>query len=96
MARVKMAPRGCSGGGRASYAAGPGESRLCSRRPAAELLRNQAGKQTLLRVKPQGKTDTTDFIVKPISSEQERGLRYHEWEFTRRLKVDEFSPQVAE
>ncbi len=58
---------------------------------AAELLRNQAGRQTLIHVKPQGKPDARDVIVKPISSDQERGLRYHEWEFTRRLKVDELS-----
>jgi len=30
-------------------------------------------------------------IVKPISPGQESGLRYDEWEYTRRLKVDETS-----
>ncbi len=54
-----------------------------------ELLRNQAGKQVLLRVRPKGKTETRDVIVSPISLQDEAGLRYHEWEFTRRLKVEQ-------
>src|SRR6185503_9613740 len=31
-----------------------------------ELLRNQTGKQVLLRVRPKGKTETRDVLVKPI------------------------------
>src|SRR5262249_1095410 len=31
-----------------------------------ELLRNQAGKQVLLRVRPRGKTETRDVIAKPV------------------------------
>src|SRR4029077_16823612 len=54
-----------------------------------ELLRNQAGKQVLLRVRPKGKTETRDVIVNPISMQDEAGRRYHEWEFTRRLKVEQ-------
>lgn len=56
-----------------------------------ELLRNQAGKQVLLSVRPKGKTEARDVIVKPISIQQDNDLRYHEWEYTRRLKVDEAS-----
>jgi tricorn protease len=54
-----------------------------------ELLRNQAGKQILVRFQPRDKTETCDAIVKPISLQQEGDLRYHEWEYTRRMKVEE-------
>ena len=53
-----------------------------------ELLRNMTNKQVLLRVKPAGKTDTRDVVVKPVPMNQESDLRYHEWEYTRRLEVD--------
>jgi tricorn protease len=53
-----------------------------------ELLRNQAGKQVLLRVRPKGKTEKRDVVVKPINLQQERDLRYHEWEYTRRQMVE--------
>jgi tricorn protease len=52
------------------------------------LLRRHAGKQVLLRVRSQGGT-TRDVIVKPISSTVAADLRYHEWEHTRRLAVEE-------
>lgn len=55
-----------------------------------ELLRNTAGKQVLLRVKP-ASGEERDVIVKPITLQQENGLRYHEWEYTRRLAVEEAS-----
>ncbi len=51
------------------------------------LLRNKAGKQVLLQIKSQDKT--RDVIVRPIPSSRESSLRYDEWEYTRRLKVDE-------
>ncbi|MFN7996529.1 MAG: S41 family peptidase [Bryobacteraceae bacterium] len=54
-----------------------------------ELLRNEAGKQVLLRVRTPGKTEPRDVIVKPLSIEQDFGLRYHEWEYTRRTTVEE-------
>ncbi len=54
-----------------------------------ELLRNQAGKQVLLRVRPKDKAETRDIIVKPVSLQQEADLRYREWEYTRRLRVEE-------
>ena len=53
------------------------------------LLRNQAGKQTLLKVRTSGKNDPRDVVVKPITMQQESDLRYHEWEFTRRMRVEE-------
>ena len=57
------------------------------------LLRNQAGKQLLLKLKspPQGQTpeQSRDVIVVPISADAEADLRYHDWEYTRRLAVDE-------
>jgi len=55
----------------------------------ALLLRNQVGRQVLLGVKrmPSGKMEES--IVTPISPREERGLRYGEWEYTRRLEVEE-------
>ena len=56
-----------------------------------ELLRNQAGKQVLLRVKRQGQEEPREVVVQPITTAQEMDLRYHEWEYTRRLEVDKLS-----
>ena len=56
-----------------------------------ELLRNTAGRQTLLRVKPPGATEPRDVIVTPVTLQQEADLRYHEWEYTRRLEVEKAS-----
>ena len=55
-----------------------------------ELLRNQTGKQVLLRIAP-ATGDERDVIVKPISQRAASNLRYDEWEYTRRLMVDEMS-----
>jgi tricorn protease len=54
------------------------------------LLRNRAGKQVRLKVKAKGGS-ARDLIVTPISSDDEDGLRYGDWELTRRKKVDEAS-----
>lgn len=55
-----------------------------------QLLMDQAGKQVRLRVQdPDG--SERDVVVKPISGGAERNLRYHEWEYTRRLAVDNSS-----
>jgi tricorn protease len=55
--------------------------------PAA-LLRNQAGRQVLLRVKP--KTGPArDAIVSPITAREARNLRYDDWELGRRRRVEE-------
>ncbi|HEY0800174.1 MAG TPA: S41 family peptidase, partial [Steroidobacteraceae bacterium] len=51
------------------------------------LLRGKAGSQVLLRVRsPAG--DTRDVLATPIKATDEANLRYSEWEYTRRLKVD--------
>ncbi|HZH40894.1 MAG TPA: S41 family peptidase [Gemmatimonadales bacterium] len=53
------------------------------------LLENQTGKQVLLRVKtPGSSTGGRDVVVTPISRGALSGLRYSEWEYTRRLAVD--------
>jgi tricorn protease len=56
-----------------------------------ELMRNLVGKPVLLRVKPAGKTETRDVMVKPISLDLESDLRYGEWEYTRRLEAEKLS-----
>jgi tricorn protease len=60
---------------------------------ASTLLRQKAGKQVLIRVRPSmgdGAFDADrDAIVYPISQESEIDLRYTDWEHTRRLKVEE-------
>ena len=57
----------------------------------SELLRNQADKQVLLRVRAKGAQEPRDVVVRPINLGQDRDLRYYEWEYTRRLKVEEAS-----
>jgi tricorn protease len=58
---------------------------------AGELLRNEAGKQVLLRVKPNTGAEARDVLVRPVSMQDDLDLRYREWEFTRREKVEEAS-----
>ena len=54
------------------------------------LLMNQANKQVRLRVQdPDGAQ--RDVVVTAISGGQEFNLRYHEWEYTRRLEADRLS-----
>ena len=53
------------------------------------LLRGQAGKQVLLRIRPKGGGASRDVIATPISAGREADLRYDEWEYTRRLRVEE-------
>ncbi len=55
-----------------------------------ELLRGKAGKQVLLRVKSTS-GETRDVLVKPIKASDETNLRYAEWEYSRRLKVESAS-----
>jgi tricorn protease len=55
----------------------------------AVLLRNQVGKQVLLGVKDMPSGGKEEFIVTPISQRDESNLRYSEWEYTRRLEVEE-------
>jgi len=70
-----------------------GAAALSSPDPAA-LLRNQAGRQVLLRVRP-GRGDEShkgaggrDVIVVPIGADQDSDLRYDEWEYSRRQRVE--------
>jgi tricorn protease len=51
------------------------------------LLRGKAGRKVLLTVK-NAAGQTRDVLVTPVTERDERGLRYTEWEYTRRLKVD--------
>ncbi len=53
------------------------------------LLRHQAGQQVLLRVRSAGAETNRDEIVTPISANEDANLRYAEWEYTRRLRVEE-------
>ncbi|MEO5616523.1 MAG: S41 family peptidase, partial [Candidatus Eisenbacteria bacterium] len=54
------------------------------------LLRGQADRQVLLRVvRPGGKA--RDVVVQPVSPARETDLRYTEWEFSRRRRVDSLS-----
>jgi tricorn protease len=60
----------------------------------AVLLRNQADRQVLLRVKPKGGGAARDVVVIPVSPEREADMRYDEWEYTRRQAVDQASNQT--
>jgi len=51
------------------------------------LLRGKAGRKVLLRVK-NAAGQTRDVLVTPVSDDADRNLRYTEWEYSRRLKVD--------
>jgi tricorn protease len=51
------------------------------------LLRGKAGTQVLLRVKSAA-GEIRDVLATPIKAADESNLRYAEWEYTRRLKVD--------
>lgn len=51
------------------------------------LLRGKAGTQVLLRVRSSA-GETRDVLVTPIKAADEANLRYAEWEYTRRLKVE--------
>jgi tricorn protease len=53
-----------------------------------ELLRRKAGKEVLLSIKP-AKGESRKVIVKPLTVKEDDDLRYHEWEFTRRLKTEQ-------
>jgi tricorn protease len=51
------------------------------------LLRNQAGKQVLLRVRT-GQT-SREVVVRPLAPGAASNLRYEQWELTRRAQVEE-------
>lgn len=64
---------------------------LMSASDPGELLRNQAGKQVLVRFRPRGSSEPRDVIVKPIDLSHDFDLRYSEWELSRREKVEQES-----
>jgi tricorn protease len=51
------------------------------------LLRGKAGRKVLLRVKSAA-GQTRDVLVTAVSGKDERNLRYNEWEYSRRQKVE--------
>ncbi len=53
------------------------------------LLRNQAGRQILVRMSDADAGSSRDVVVVPMNGE--RNLRYSDWEYTRRLEVEERS-----
>ena len=55
------------------------------------LLRNEADRQVLLKVKPKGGGASRDVVVVPITVARENGMRYDEWEYTRRAQVEKAS-----
>jgi tricorn protease len=57
------------------------------------LLRNQVNKQVLVDYLDAETGEKRQAIVKPHSGSSDADLRYDEWEYTRRLKVDELSDQ---
>jgi len=57
----------------------------------ALLLRNQANRQVRLRVRDAGGDSTRDVIVTPLPQQRVQGLRYDDWEYSRRLLVDSVS-----
>jgi tricorn protease len=52
------------------------------------LVRNTAGQQVLLEVKPAAGGEAFKAIVYPITAGAEFDLRYGEWEYTRRMEVE--------
>jgi tricorn protease len=54
----------------------------------SELLRDQAGKQVLLRVRPASGGAARDVVVEPITPREAADLRYSAWEESRRERVE--------
>jgi tricorn protease len=54
----------------------------------AVLLRNQVGKQVLLKVREKDEKRTRDVIAVPVSAGRARSLRYDDWEQSRRSRVE--------
>jgi tricorn protease len=60
-----------------------------SARDVGALLRNQQGRQVRLRVRPGTGGEAREVIVVP--TDDERGLRYRDWEHTRRMEAEQRS-----
>lgn len=58
------------------------------------ILRNQISKQVLLRLKSADGSER-EVVTVPISPEDESELRYHEWEYTRRLRVESSDSDIG-
>jgi tricorn protease len=58
---------------------------------AAALLRNQAGRQVLLKLAPGAGGEAFARVVTPLPAAEAANLRYDDWEHSRRLQVDEKS-----
>lgn len=56
-----------------------------------DALRNQAHRQVLVRLKSPAAASSREVVVKPMTAQEEAGLRYDEWEYTRRQRVEELS-----
>jgi len=60
-----------------------------SMRELGEAMRNQAHRQVLLRLRTPAADRARDVVVTPMTTQEEADLRYDEWEYTRRQRVDE-------
>jgi tricorn protease len=49
----------------------------------------------LISIKPQDGSPEREAIVTPISADDEADLRYHEWQHTRRMRVEAANPDVG-
>jgi tricorn protease len=58
---------------------------------AAALLRNQAGRQVLLKLAPAAGGEAFARVVTPLPAAEAANLRYDDWEYSRRIQVDEKS-----
>jgi tricorn protease len=57
------------------------------------LLRQKAGRQVLLRLKPADGKPARDLVVTPLATTAAQGLRYDDWELSRRELVERASDQ---
>ncbi|MDB5291160.1 MAG: protease, partial [Phycisphaerales bacterium] len=53
------------------------------------LLRRRGDQQVLLHIKPKKEGPERDVIVTPLSADAAENLRYRQWEYTRRLEVED-------
>lgn len=57
-------------------------------RELGQLLVDKAGKQVHLTFRREGRKTDAEVILKPITQQQAWDRRYHEWEYTRRTRVE--------